>query len=373
MGDSFVERVDPDDHNPYPVFRVARYKPAEVSDPLRADEGLLLRVQFVKDEFVYDYSSLERGDDPEQYEGTRQAFLDVYQNMINSPKDQGDVLFFIHGYQTGWTDAVRHLQKLHNRYVVNDESSIGQIVLFSWPSKDRLLKYKDDRETARISGQVLGRVFWKVLRFYRDVFEREKNPLERCRQRIHVMTHSMGAQVLEAFVESIQPYFSYELFGEIVLQNADVGWRALEKGKPLNALPTYGERIHVYNNNSDDALRVSHFTKNGRKRLGKQGPRNKDRVPPRTIIVDITGADFYGDDVVEIEDGDPYFEAAGRVIEEMPEPSRGRRRRERIIDHWGYLYRQVVIADVMAVLRGESSRDIDSRVRQGRDLYRIAE
>jgi hypothetical protein len=373
VDDGFVERVDRDDTHAYPVFRVARYHPARPSDSLGEDDDVVQRVSFVKDDFITDYSGIREDGDPEQYKGTRQAFLQIYQQMIDSPRGQGDVLFFIHGYQTGWLDAVRHLQKLHNLYVSNDESTIGQIVLFSWPSRDHLLHYKTDQETARASGQVLGRLFEKVLRFYRDVFEREEHPLERCSQKIHLMAHSMGNQVLEAFVSAIRPYFSYELFGEILLQNADIGWTALERDKPLSDLPTYAERIHVYNNRSDDALRISHHTKNGRKRLGRQGPRDREKIPPRTVIMDISDADFHAEDVEYVPEEDPFFEAAGRVLAQVPDPPRGRKSRERIVDHWGYLYRQVVIADVIAVLAGTRSTRIGTRVQLESDLFVIAE
>ena len=373
QGDHFVERVDVDDQTAYPVFRVATFDAAAPGASLNDEEALLRRVAFIKDEFVQGYESLAASDDPAQYNGTRHAFLQIYQRMMEAPPGRGDVLFFIHGFQTGWVDAVRHLQKLHALYGADACSTIDQIVLFSWPSHDSLLRYKADAQVAQLSGQVLGRLFGKVLRFYEDVFERETNPFERCGHRIHLMAHSMGNWVLENFIAAIERYFRHEVFGEILLMNADVSWTALEAGQPMHHLPTFGERIHVYNNGSDDALRVSHHTKNGRKRLGRQGPRDKHTIPPRTLIVDTTQADFHGGDVKDVPDDDPFYQAAERVLDVMPPPRAGRRRRERIVDHWGYLFRPVVIADVMAVLSGQSSSRIETRRHRDGPLFAIAE
>lgn len=373
MGDHYEEQVDVDDHNAYPVFRVARYDPAPPNEHLEEGDELIQRTSFVKDDYIYDYSSLGPKDDPADYNGTRQAFLTMYQQMVDARPGKGDILFFIHGFQSGWVDALRHLQKLHNLYVIDEESPIDQIVLFSWPSYDSLIRYHDDARVAHVSGQVLGRLFGKVLQFYEDAFEREKNPFDRCGHKVHLMAHSMGNWVLENFMDSIHRHFRHEMFGECLLLNADVSWTALEAGEPLSRLPTYGERVHVYNNTSDDALRISHHTKNGRKRLGRQGPKDKNTVPPRTVIVDITRADFHGEDVKDVPEDDLYFAAAERVLDVMPRPRAGRRRRERIVDHWGYLFRQVVIADIMAVLSGESSHRIGTREHRQGPLFIIAE
>ena len=308
--------------------------------------------------------------------------------MKSAPEGKGDVLFFIHGFNYKWSDSLVHLQKLHRLYVEPQESPVSHIVYFSWPSWGRQLRYWSDQEIALVSGQVLGRMFAKLVQFYRDVFGSSTmgvaNPdrPEFCNRRIHLAAHSMGNQVLEQFMRTFSALGNYRIpvFGETLLLNADADWTALERGEPLYSLPCYSDRIHVYNHKGDDALGVSEHTKNSERRLGKHGPRRdgKSQIADRTIIVDSTELNGArgkraADDMTlnssarlcKPGQADDFLRVAKSVL-----PG-GVGFRERLFDHWGYLHRPEVVADIWQVLRGLRSSKIAGRDGTNGVLYRL--
>ncbi len=376
-----VEVVDEGNATVLPTFRVARFVPPSTFEV--ANEDLLkANVGFVKDDYFNSYGKINAQTNERRLKGTKQLFLDLYKTMANAGPDKGDVLFFIHGFNSGWTDSLALLQKLHKLYVEPRESRINQIVLYSWPSHGKLIRfpslkpraYLDDQEIARQSGELLGRIFGKVLRFYADIFDEGRDDrFEHCGNRIHLAAHSMGNQVLEEFIASISRHFQYTLFSEAVLLNADIPWTALEKDQPLYRLGDYCERIHIYNHKSDDALLVSERNKNGNllrgnKRLGKYGPHDLSAIPNRAIVVDTTKTKFDG--VID-EISDPYYLAALESIKQFKIPGE---QKERIADHWGFLYRPAVIGDLMSVLGGRSTTANEyesTRSKMGPNLFRL--
>ncbi len=344
-----------------PEFRIAGFDP------------LSQAVQFVTDEYVENYENLDVGADPVGLKGTQQLFLSLYQTMANAPKDKGDILFFMHGFNYSWQDSLAHLQKLHEIYVESKNSPICQIVYFSWPSVGDLLRYRADQENALPSGWMLGRLFAKVVQFYADFFKRRDGVRPAyCGKKIHMAAHSMGNQVMESFLKAVnnESIYRLNLFEEILLFNADLDWTALESGRPLYSLPEYGNRIHVYNHVSDDALHISESTKNNEKRLGRHGPRSLDLIPPRTLIVDCSAGSTASRRAITT----PFERKSGfasRVKAISGELQPATQWKELMVDHWGYLYRNNVVDDIKAVLRGEPSSDIAGRSFSGNQLFRI--
>lgn len=357
-----------------PDFRIARFTPPEKPAKKLKDDDYQAAVAFTPDDYPDAYDSLNPADDPQGVAGTQQLFLALYQDMLAAPGDKGDVLFFLHGYNYTWIDSLRHLHRLHQLYVTPADSPVRRIVYFSWPSVGRLLGYKVDQPNAWASGHMLGRLFGKVIQFYADFFKRSRAPDRPtfCGKRIHLAAHSMGNQVLEHLFRAVNDveFFRHNLFEEILLLNADADWDALEPGCPLHRLAEYGNRIHLYNNRSDDALDISEDTKNKKKRLGRHGPRDLTLIPPRTLVVDTTSdpADLDTTLADTAIHNDPFASRAPRIIEHDDSAIA---MKEVLIDHWGYLYRPAVIADIKAVLRGESSSGIEHRSLKDRHFYRL--
>lgn len=370
-GGTFEERILDEESEALPVFRVASFSPAKKGE--RAFEKLEDRVQVVEDGYPSSYERLRTAPDARSLAATQRMFFEIYEEMKAAPRSKKDTLFFIHGFNYSWPDALTHLQKLHELYVKPRTSPIGRIVYFTWPSWGSLRRYHKDQAIARPSGQLLGRVFGKTVRFYRDFFESRgddgSHDPDFCGGRIHLAVHSMGAEVLTEMVRFIQPYKFLDLamFGEVLILNGDTGWRALERKRPLSFLPDLAERIHVYNHASDDALRLSEWTKNNEKRLGRHGPRDIKRLPPRTIVVDCSTLN--GGAPSGARSDSAMVAMARRVLNIDSKVTA----KERLLDHWGYLNRPEVLLDIHAVLRGESSAEIDGRLRRSSRLFELEE
>ncbi|MEM8710642.1 MAG: alpha/beta fold hydrolase, partial [Planctomycetota bacterium] len=367
----YEESIIDEKHEALPVFRNATFEHGRKRT--QSFDALEKRVEVVEDGYPSSYERLRTHPDLRSLAATQRMFLDLYRCMEAAPENGKDTLFFIHGFNYSWTDALVHLQKLHELYVAPKSSPIGRIVYFTWPSWGSLRRYRKDQEIARPSGQLLGRVFGKTVRFYKDFFgeggrdDTDPRPAF-CGGRIHLMAHSMGAQVLTEMVRFIRPYAFLDLpiFGEVLILNADESWRGLEKDRPLFHLPDLAGRIHVYNHESDDALRISEWTKNAEKRLGRHGPRDLNKIPPRTLVVDCS--DLNGSARPNETSDSAMLEMARRVLEVENKVDA----KERLFDHWGYLNRPEVLLDIHAVLRGESSSEMKkTRERRSERLFRL--
>ncbi|MCC6233288.1 MAG: alpha/beta fold hydrolase, partial [Verrucomicrobiales bacterium] len=271
---------------------------------------------------------------------------------------KGDTLVFLHGFQYTFEASLEHLKKLEETYVRAEDSPISNLVYFSWPSCGKLTDYQDDQVDAIESGKLLGRLFRKTRQFFAEYFGSKEDPRrEFCGRKIHLAAHSMGNQVLTHMVHEMNhyPQEPFSLFNEVLLLNADADWNVFEPGKPLHRLPEYCERTHIYNNYSDDALWVSQHTKNFKKRLGRHGPSDLETLPPRTLVVDGSGLKAVSSKLGAASEKDRFAVRAAEITgAKVPQ-------RERLMDHWGYLYRPEVIADVKAVLAGGSAARIRGR------------
>ena len=360
----YEERVVDSKKEALPTFRVATYTPPTgMPDSDKLEDA----VQLVPDTFDDTYDGIKPDTDPDDLPGSKRLFKALYDAMLAAPATKGDTLFFIHGFNYSWPDALTNLQALHRVYVEPAESPIAKIVYFSWPSWGKMTKYKKDQQIAQPSGYLLGRLFSKAIQFYRDFFAPEDGcGANFCGRRIHLGAHSMGNQVLQEFMRAVRDhdFLRSPLFGEVVLLNADVAWTSLEPDHPFEVLPEYADRIHVYNHRSDDALLISQATKNREKRLGRHGPRDIDLIPPRTLVVDTTGLKgTRGRTAVN----NRFLQAAARVLERDTTTTR-----ERMFDHWGYLHRKEVIADLYQVLRGvSSSRITGAREHRSGPLFKL--
>lgn len=382
-----------------PVFRVATFDAKGL--PLAPDDDRLMSaVRFIPDAYIGDYDRLRRmselldsGDEPDLtgLPGTLRMFADLYHSMRNAPEGKGDALVFIHGFNYSWTDSLRHLLSLVRVYAQPEASPVSHIIYFSWPSWGSKLRYPSDQEIAQPAGTNFGRLFGKIVQFYRDAFVPQRpvevgepvtGPLTFCGRRLHLGAHSMGNQVLEEFMRAIVGVQSLKvpIFGQTLLLNADEDWTALEPGRPLHHLPGYSDRIHVYNHKSDDALLISEATKNSERRLGRHGPRSmSDTVlADRTVVVDCSKLHLARSSRARREPAltaaagvatkaaaDRFYETAQSVLEGSDNT------KERLYDHWGYLHRPEVVADIYRVLRAEAASEIPGRDRRDTRRYSL--
>ena len=243
--------------------------------------------------------------------GSVSTFIGLYKSLKQTT--EGDVLFFIHGFNTDLNNALDALQELHEKYIENETNALQHIVMFTWPAMSNVLEYRDDYRDAELSGFSLARVFLKLETFYQDFFVVMGN--ERCNRNIHIMTQSMGAVVVESMLNNLlrQRILLRVILDKVFLMAADVDWTALEEPSPLYNLVDICETVHIYIHRRDLALGASETTKNPANRLGKYGPKNKNLIPNNISCIDVTN----------IRSGDVfnhgYFRKSSGVIQDVLE------------------------------------------------------
>ncbi len=162
-----------------------------------------------------------------------------------------DVLVFVHGYNSSFEEAAVRLGQL-----VADMGFDGTAILFSWPSAGAVTGYLRDQQSARNAG-------WHLLRLLRDQLPRVGA------DRVHIIAHSMGSEVVSRAVSLIDRADSLPRFAQVVFAAPDVDARIFGR-EILPALRTRAEGVTLYASSEDDALRASRVL-NGVWRLGLGG------------------------------------------------------------------------------------------------------
>jgi len=322
-----------------PMFRIAKCIVEEGAEKAT--------YEILPDSFNIDYGEIvKRIENRNNYDGvppdlpgTGYMFYDLYTQMLEKKDDDGDILFFIHGYANSFNDNLEHIAKLKELFIDDPNSPIDHLVYLSWPTRNhKFFTYKSDQDDAFVTGQVLARLFDKLRFFFLELFEIHK--AERCRNKIHLAVHSMGNQVLENMLQNLPNEKLFPLIKEVFLFHSDVEDDVFEPGKAFTKLQTFAGRTHMYIHKSDDALFISRITKNGNKRLGKRGPRDRSVLNDETFIVDVS-----------------YVKDPKSC-------------RERLWDHWGYIELESEIQDIISVMREEDEMAIKNReLRDGEVNY----
>ncbi len=145
------------------------------------------------------------------------------------------------------------------------------------------------------------------------------------------MAHSMGNYVLRNALQQAQKINNStslsRIFDNVILTAADEDNDAFEFDHKLAKLPELAQRITVYFNNGDLALAASDLTKGNPDRLGHDGPSKPHQISSKVVIVD-----------------------ASDVVKGISE------------QHSYHVEEDKVAEDIIAVLQGESSDKIPSRL-----------
>ena len=270
--------------------------------------------------------------------GSDGLFADIRQDLDTRPRD---ALVYIHGFANTFESSITRAAQLYEKYMVGPLESPQHPLVFAfcWPSNGAVTppwEYFSDRDDARDAGPAMART---MLRFS-DYVRRTRNP---CRQRIHLVAHSMGNWALRHAVQALVNYDSGKrlehLFENAFLMAADEDDDAFEKDEKLRPLLRLARRIYVYHSNDDLSLVISDTTKFNPNRLGFEGPRNLSSIDERIITIDCEAVD------------DTEFAH---------------------VNHQYYRRRSEVIADVQHVLAGFRPDNIPGRlvIQPGRH-YRI--
>lgn len=248
-------------------------------------------------------------DEGEELLGSRATYETLRERM---GADNLDVLCFIHGYASNMDSALERAAELKDKYRVDGREP--HVFVFSWPSDGALvpiLSYYSDRDDARASGVAVARAFLKLRQFLVDL-GRERH----CQQSLHLVAHSMGNYALRWALQGIRGELGEDLprlFDNIFLMAADEDDDAFEHDYKLRPLPELARAVHVYFSPDDRALFVSDVTKRNPDRLGSDGPRVREGLPRKVVLVDCRRVDVSKDDLTNHQ----YYRLNPRVVADV--------------------------------------------------------
>lgn len=192
-----------------------------------------------------------------------------------------DILVFVHGFNTSFEDAALRAAQL-----AADIGFDGTVVLFSWPSAASVTSYVRDQQAARNAG-------FHLLRVLRG------HAAAALPDRIHLLGHSMGSEVIAKALSLVAAGDSLPRFGQVVLAAPDVDARIFRR-EILPMLETRAARVTLYASSDDEALRASRSISNVW-RLGLGGDsltvvRGMDTIDATRVRGDALGHTMFGNE-----------------------------------------------------------------------------
>ncbi len=179
-------------------------------------------------------------------------FLDQVRTRAGVPgPETGNVLVFVHGYNTLYEEAVYRLAQ-----IVHDSGFKGTTVLFSWPSRGKPALYLADRDASTYSRDPLEMTLRQIagIRSVREV---------------NVLAHSMGtwlaAETLRQAAMKGDGDFGGKL-GEVILASPDIGVGVFTT--QLQAIGRLKRPMTILVSGDDKVLALSTALSGGVKRVG---------------------------------------------------------------------------------------------------------
>ena len=196
-------------------------------------------------------------------------------------KQQRHICLFVHGYNTDWTDAVDDYVEIKNRLI--EPADLGQLVLFSWPSKGSVAGYLPDRDEARECAPDLAQLFVELndhLVQKQRIAARTDDPEQLCKAKISVIAHSMGNYVMQEALAAASKRLNnpqlVSLINQFVMIAADVDNDLFQRDQPADGdgslMANLCYRIAALYTGLDSVLGMSAGLKHfGTRRLGRSG------------------------------------------------------------------------------------------------------
>ena len=220
------------------------------------------------------------GDSIERDDWIREVSAQAGRAQDATGVERGDVLTFIHGYDT--TPAVS-LQR--HRVLATDlrhHGYAGAVVSFDWPAGGQPLAYLDDREKAKLTA-------FRLVGDCIELFARLQGRSD-CAINVHLLAHSTGAYVVrEAFDDADDRRAIAAVnwtASQVALIAADVSAASMAENNPESAsIYRHCVRLTNYANPFDEALQLSNVKRAGlAPRAGRVGlPAD---MPSKAVNVD---------------------------------------------------------------------------------------
>ena len=196
-------------------------------------------------------------------------------------KQQRHICLFVHGYNVSWTNAVDDYVEIKSRLI--EPANLGQLVLFSWPSKGSIAGYLPDRTEAHDCAPDLAQLFVELNDYLvqkQRIAAKADDPEKLCKAKISVIAHSMGNYVMqEALVTASKRLNDPQLISlvnQFVMIAADVDNDLFQRDKPADSdgslMANLCYRIAALYTGLDSVLGMSAGLKHfGTRRLGRSG------------------------------------------------------------------------------------------------------
>lgn len=207
-------------------------------------------------------------------------FADLVAASGATATDMGDVLVYVHGFNTATHENLHRTRLIANG--LKEQGFTGAVCAFDWPSEGRASAgaYPDDRKDALAAAQM----------FVADALAPISQAGAAGRNvRVHVMAHSMGAYLLRQafdYADDVHALRSLDLrLGELALVAADLSSASLAQGNAKSkAMVDAFKRVTNYFSRADDVLGfLRRFVAKGPPRLGRVGL--PDNAPATAVDV----------------------------------------------------------------------------------------
>ena len=237
---------------------------------------------------------------------TRQAFIAQLKEIgTECPivpeaehEDQKHLCLFVHGYNSDWVDTVKDYLSIKSGLIEGAE--LGQLVLYSWPSKGNVAGYLADREGASASAPDLAGLLVELndyLTLRQRIAARTDDPAKFCRMKVSVLAHSMGNYVMQEALVAASKQLNdpqlVSLINQFVMVAADVDNDLFERDQPSgsdgNLMANLCYRIAALYTGLDQVLGMSAGLKHfGTRRLGRSGLADPANVWDNVFEFDVT-------------------------------------------------------------------------------------
>jgi len=216
--------------------------------------------------------------------------------LVTPSEDQKHVNIFVHGFDTTWSSAVQRYGKIVSN-LFSEPNSMGECVLFTWPSKGSVAEYLPDRSEARQSAddfaEVLSDLYDWMAKKQQDA---ANDPQQACKATTSLIAHSMGNYVLENAMNVVwtrknRPLLM-SLLNQIIMVAADVDNDIFRSGDAVThgdgeGIANLSYRTTALYTGRDSVLGMSAGLKHfGKRRLGRSGLDRTCPVPDNVWDID---------------------------------------------------------------------------------------
>jgi esterase/lipase superfamily enzyme len=172
-------------------------------------------------------------------------------DLFGSASGVRDVVLYVHGFNQTFESAALDAARLSDGIRFR-----GETMVFSWPSKAKLLDYGYDRESAMWSRDALEQVFFELI----------ASPAV---GRLHIVAHSVGTMLTMEAIRQIydrQGGVVADRIGAIVFASPDIDMDVFSSS--VARIGSLASKIVIITSTNDRALAVSRWIAGGITRVG---------------------------------------------------------------------------------------------------------